>query len=83
MGLKSTPEAALLCANAPTRPQPGATLPARIETYADHRIAMSFALAGLRIHGITVLDPGCVAKTWPDYWQALASLGVELRGEAG
>lgn len=61
----------------------GATLPARIETYADHRIAMSFALAGLRIHGITVLDPGCVAKTWPDYWQALASLGVELRGEAG
>lgn len=61
----------------------GATLPARIETYADHRIAMSFALAGLRIHGITILDPGCVAKTWPGYWRALASLGVELREDAG
>ncbi len=61
----------------------GATLPARIETYADHRIALSFALAGLRIHGITILDPGCVAKTWPGYWQALRSLGVELREDAG
>lgn len=54
----------------------GQNLPARIETYADHRIAMSFALAGLKVRGITILDPGCVAKTYPDYWQALASLGV-------
>ena len=61
----------------------GATLPTRIATYADHRIAMSFSLAGLRIRGITILDPGCVAKTWPGYWQALASLGVELREEPG
>ncbi|HEV7278162.1 MAG TPA: 3-phosphoshikimate 1-carboxyvinyltransferase [Devosiaceae bacterium] len=50
-----------------------------IETYADHRIAMSFALAGLRIGGITILDPDCVGKTYPAYWDALASLGVELR----
>jgi 3-phosphoshikimate 1-carboxyvinyltransferase len=57
----------------------GQALPARIETYADHRIAMSFALAGLRINGITILDPACTAKTWPGYWDALASLGVELR----
>lgn len=56
----------------------GQTLPTRIETYADHRIAMSFALAGLKIHGITILDPGCVAKTYPGYWDALASLGVEI-----
>jgi 3-phosphoshikimate 1-carboxyvinyltransferase len=54
----------------------GQRLPTRIQTYADHRIAMSFALAGLKLHGITILDPGCVAKTYPDYWQALASLGV-------
>lgn len=54
----------------------GRTLPTRIETYADHRIAMSFALAGLKIHGITILDPGCVAKTYPGYWRALGSLGV-------
>ncbi|WP_437361000.1 3-phosphoshikimate 1-carboxyvinyltransferase [Inquilinus limosus] len=54
----------------------GQVLPTRIETYADHRIAMSFALAGLKIGGITILDPGCVAKTYPGYWDALASLGV-------
>ena len=59
----------------------GQTLPARIETYADHRIAMSFALVGLKIGGVTILDPGCVAKTWPEYWDVLASLGVELRFE--
>jgi 3-phosphoshikimate 1-carboxyvinyltransferase len=58
-------------------------LPARIETYADHRIAMSFALAGLKIRGIEVLDPDCVGKTYPGYWDALRSLGVELREEAG
>lgn len=56
----------------------GQRLPTRIETYADHRIAMSFALAGLKIGGLTILDPGCVAKTYPGYWEALASLGVRL-----
>ncbi len=50
--------------------------PARIETYADHRIAMSLALAGLRVPGVTILDAGCVAKTYPAYWRDLASLGV-------
>jgi 3-phosphoshikimate 1-carboxyvinyltransferase len=57
----------------------GKTLPTRIHTYADHRIAMSFALAGLRIGGITILDPGCTAKTFPGYWDALRALGVELK----
>ncbi len=56
----------------------GQTLPASIDTFADHRIAMSFALAGLKIKGITILDPGCVAKTYPHYWDALSSLGVGL-----
>lgn len=50
----------------------------RIETYEDHRIAMSFALAGLRIGGIAILDPDCVGKTYPGYWDALRSLGVQL-----
>jgi 3-phosphoshikimate 1-carboxyvinyltransferase len=59
----------------------GQTLPTRIETYADHRIAMSFALAGLKIGGITILDPDCTAKTWPGYWRVLAELGVELAFE--
>jgi 3-phosphoshikimate 1-carboxyvinyltransferase len=57
----------------------GQTLPTRIETYADHRIAMSFALAGLRIGGITILDPDCVGKTYPGYWDALRSVGVQIK----
>ncbi len=56
----------------------GQTLPTEIETYSDHRIAMSFALAGLKIGGITILDPDCTGKTYPAYWDALASLGVGL-----
>jgi 3-phosphoshikimate 1-carboxyvinyltransferase len=56
----------------------GQMLPTRIETYADHRIAMSFALAGLKIGGITILDPGCVAKTYPAYWEMMQGLGVKL-----
>lgn len=59
----------------------GQTLPAEIDTFADHRIAMSFALAGLKIGGVTILDPACVAKTYPDYWRALGSLGVRFEGE--
>jgi 3-phosphoshikimate 1-carboxyvinyltransferase len=50
----------------------------RIETYHDHRIAMSFALAGLRLPGITILDPACTGKTYPAYWDMLAGLGVAL-----
>lgn len=57
----------------------GQVLPARIQTYEDHRIAMAFALAGLKIGGITILDPLCVGKTYPGYWDALRGLGVELR----
>jgi 3-phosphoshikimate 1-carboxyvinyltransferase len=59
----------------------GQSLPAEIDTFADHRIAMSFALAGLKIRDITILDPGCVAKTYPGYWDALASLGVKFSQE--
>lgn len=55
--------------------------PARIETYADHRIAMSLALVGLVVPGVTILDPGCVAKTYPDYWRDLERLGVALQPE--
>ncbi|MGV8936161.1 MAG: 3-phosphoshikimate 1-carboxyvinyltransferase [Allorhizobium sp.] len=57
----------------------GQTLPAAIDTFADHRIAMAFALAGLKIAGITILDPKCVGKTYPGYWDALASLGVRYQ----
>ncbi|MCH2182736.1 MAG: 3-phosphoshikimate 1-carboxyvinyltransferase [Mariniblastus sp.] len=50
---------------------PAAIDPATIDTYQDHRMAMSFALAGLKRSGIRILDPGCVAKTFPDYFQVL------------
>lgn len=54
----------------------------RIHTYHDHRIAMSFALAGLRLPGITILDPACTGKTYPEYWDMLAGLGVKLEPAA-
>lgn len=55
----------------------GQTHAAEIQTFADHRIAMSFALAGLKVHGITIQDPDCVSKTYPAYWDMLTLLGVE------
>jgi 3-phosphoshikimate 1-carboxyvinyltransferase len=60
----------------------GQTLPAVIDTFADHRIAMCFALAGLKVHGITIQDPDCVAKTYPGYWAALNALGVRTETTA-
>lgn len=47
---------------------------ARIESHDDHRVAMSFALLGLRLPGVTITQPGCVSKTFPGFWDALASL---------
>ena len=48
--------------------QPGPLQGAEIDTYDDHRMAMSFSLAGLRVPGVVIRDPGCVSKTWPDYF---------------
>ncbi len=48
--------------------------PAAIATYDDHRMAMAFALAGLKAEGIVILDPGCVAKTYPGFWDDLERL---------
>ncbi|WNW14383.1 3-phosphoshikimate 1-carboxyvinyltransferase (plasmid) [Pseudomonas sp. DTU_2021_1001937_2_SI_NGA_ILE_001] len=56
----------------------GRQVDALIDTHADHRIAMCFALAGLKIAGIRIQDPLCVGKTYPGYWNALESLGVQL-----
>jgi len=50
---------------------PGAPRPATIETYDDHRIAMSFAITGLKAPGIAIANPGCVAKTFPDFFATL------------
>ncbi len=56
------------------RVHPGQPEPATIRTYDDHRMAMSFALLGLRAPGITIADPACVAKTFPDFWDVYESL---------
>jgi 3-phosphoshikimate 1-carboxyvinyltransferase len=56
------------------RIEPGALHGAEIETHDDHRLAMAFALAGLRVPGVAIRDPGCVAKTWPDYFAMLERL---------
>lgn len=53
---------------------PGTPRPAVVQTYDDHRMAMSFALLGLRHSGISIADPGCVAKTVPDYWSRLEAM---------
>lgn len=45
-----------------------------IETYDDHRMAMSFAMAGLVVPGVKIQDPDCVAKSFPDFWEVWAAL---------
>jgi 3-phosphoshikimate 1-carboxyvinyltransferase len=45
-----------------------------VRTYDDHRMAMSMALVGLRVPGVLIADPGCVAKTYPGYWRDLEAL---------
>jgi 3-phosphoshikimate 1-carboxyvinyltransferase len=51
-----------------------ATQGAEIECYNDHRIAMSFAIAGLAIGGMVIKDPDCVKKSFPDFWDRLETL---------
>jgi 3-phosphoshikimate 1-carboxyvinyltransferase len=55
-------------------PPPDRLCGTRIATYDDHRMAMAFAMAGLRIPGVTILQPGCVAKTYPGFWEDLNGL---------
>jgi 3-phosphoshikimate 1-carboxyvinyltransferase len=47
---------------------------AAIETYDDHRVAMAFAVTGLKTGGIRIRNPGCVSKTYPDFFRDLARL---------
>jgi len=55
--------------------RPGALRGAGIETYRDHRMAMSFAVAGLRLPGVRILDPDCVVKSFPSFWDEFGRLG--------
>ena len=47
---------------------------ASIETFNDHRIAMSFSVAGFRVQGMEIENPSCVQKSFPTYWQIYDSL---------
>ncbi len=53
---------------------PGLLQPATVETYDDHRMAMSFTILGLARPGISIADPGCVAKTFPTFYDVIDAL---------
>ena len=61
---------------------------AEIETYNDHRMAMCFAVLGLKVPGIKIKNPACVRKTFPNFFQKLATpppkgLGVTILDATG
>jgi len=56
------------------RIRPGARTTAEIDTYGDHRMAMSFAVAGLKIPGIKIKNPECVEKSFPDFFDRFQNL---------
>jgi 3-phosphoshikimate 1-carboxyvinyltransferase len=67
---------------------PSALHGAAVETYDDHRMAMCFAILGLKIHGMQIKNPACVKKTFPNFFQKLSAappngLGVEVRDGSG
>lgn len=61
---------------------PGPLHGAEIQTYGDHRMAMCFATLGLVVPGIRLLDPGCVRKTFPNFFAKLAARPPQGLGAA-
>jgi 3-phosphoshikimate 1-carboxyvinyltransferase len=53
---------------------PAAPRPAEVDTYDDHRMAMSFALAGLRLDGVVIHGAECVSKTFPEFFEVFAGM---------
>lgn len=58
---------------------PAAVQPGRVCTYDDHRMAMAFALIGLRVPGIVIENPGCCAKTFENYFELLEEIAEEYK----
>jgi 3-phosphoshikimate 1-carboxyvinyltransferase len=54
--------------------EPRPITPAVVHSYKDHRMAMSFAILGAAHAGISIEDPACVAKTYPEFWRDLAAV---------
>ena len=59
------------------RVHPGAVQPALVDSYDDHRVAMSLSLLGAVVPGIRVNNPGCVSKTFPQFYREIAKLGID------
>jgi 3-phosphoshikimate 1-carboxyvinyltransferase len=59
--------------------RPGTPRPVTVETYEDHRMAMAFALVGLKIPGIRISNPGCTAKTFEGYFDRLTGIITNCR----
>jgi 3-phosphoshikimate 1-carboxyvinyltransferase len=55
--------------------------PSTVRTYNDHRMAMAFSIIGLRFDGVTIENPGCVSKTFPNFFEVLAELGKQVAGK--
>jgi 3-phosphoshikimate 1-carboxyvinyltransferase len=55
---------------------PGKVHPAKIQTYDDHRMAMSFAVTGCRAEGIEIQNPECCQKTFENYFDVLTNLDL-------
>jgi 3-phosphoshikimate 1-carboxyvinyltransferase len=53
--------------------------PARLDPHDDHRLAMAFAAIAARVPGVVIEQPGCVAKTYPGFWDDLARAGLRGR----
>lgn len=71
MGIKTTSTDSMLIIHG------GKPQPAQINTYEDHRMAMSFAIAGTILSGMEINDPDVVNKTFPDFWKKLNEIGVQ------
>ena len=52
----------------------GKFIPATVQTYNDHRMAMAFSLIGLRVDGVSIENPNCVSKTFPNFFEVLGQL---------
>ena len=61
-------------------PEIGRLHGAAIQTYDDHRMAMAMTLVGLRVPGVEILDPDCVAKTFPDFYDAIEAIRPPAAG---
>jgi len=61
---------------------PDRLTPAAIDTYDDHRMPMSFALAGLKCPGLVINDPQCCAKTFPDFFERFERMTAARSGPA-